>query len=182
MKDMVRLAIILMICTTLFGCPSAPVKEEETTAEQAQAEQPEAQNTAEEAVPAGATTGPEFTRDAINDQASQLADKVIYFDFDQSMIRPEYMELIHAHSRYLSLYPDVKVRLEGHTDERGTREYNVALGEARAKAVERLMQLNGVSTDQLEAISYGEEVPAVQGHNEDAWGKNRRVELIYETR
>jgi len=122
----------------------------------------------------------EFPRGAINDPSSLLAQKIIYFDFDQSNIRPEFVETIAAHGRYLATYSNVKVRLEGHADERGSREYNVALGERRAVAVRRQLLLQGVGAEQLEVVSYGEELPAALGHNEEAWAKNRRVEIVYQ--
>jgi len=89
---------------------------------------------------------------------------------------------LEAHARYLAQHPSASVRLEGHADERGTREYNIALGERRAKAVERLLIVNGASTSQVETISYGEEKPAVLGSGEQSWAQNRRVELIYNKR
>ncbi len=122
----------------------------------------------------------EFAREAINDPASLLAQKIVYFDFDQSGVRGEFVDLISAHGRYLATYPEVRVRLEGHADERGSREYNVALGERRALAVRRQLLLEGVSDGQLEALSYGEELPAALGQTEEAWAKNRRVELVYQ--
>jgi len=106
---------------------------------------------------------------------------VFYFDFDQAVVRQEGFADLEAHARYLSQNPSASVRLEGHADERGTREYNMALGERRAKAVERLLVVNGASSSQIESISFGEEKPAVLGHSSEAWSKNRRVELIYQS-
>lgn len=108
------------------------------------------------------------------------AERVIYFDFDAVDIRTENLELIRQHGRFLAQNPDGRVRLEGHTDERGTREYNVALGEGRSKAIARIMQLQGVSSAQMRSVSYGEELPIDEAHNEAAWAKNRRVNIIYE--
>jgi len=122
----------------------------------------------------------EFRRDAINDPSSALAEKIIYFDFDQSTIRDQYVDLIAAHGRYLATYGEVKVRLEGHADERGSREYNIALGEGRGLSVRRQLLLQGVNADQMEVISYGEELPAALGQSEEAWQQNRRVEIVYQ--
>lgn len=108
------------------------------------------------------------------------AERIIYFDFDQAEIRPEYLNIVAEHGRYLAQNTDGRVRLEGHTDERGTREYNIALGENRAKAVARMLQLQGVSSAQLRTISYGEELPAQDGSNPAAWDRNRRVQIVYE--
>ncbi|KAA0875120.1 peptidoglycan-associated lipoprotein Pal [Nitrincola tapanii] len=107
---------------------------------------------------------------------------VFYFDFDRAVVRQEGFSDLEGHARYLAANPSAAVRLEGHADERGTREYNMALGERRAKAVERLLVVNGVQARQIETISYGEERPAVTGNHEGAWSQNRRVELKYVSR
>ncbi len=107
---------------------------------------------------------------------------VFYFDFDQSVVKQEGFADLEGHAAYLASNPSAKVRLEGHADERGTREYNIALGEARANAVARLLIVNGASNGQIETISYGEEKSAVLGHTESEWALNRRVELSYVSR
>lgn len=117
--------------------------------------------------------------DELNNPESPLHQRVVYFDFDKSDIKDEYKSLLKAHAQYLADHPDIHVTLEGNTDERGTREYNMALGERRAKAVYQYLTLSGVSPSQLKTISYGEERPAALGHDESAWSKNRRVELDY---
>ena len=104
---------------------------------------------------------------------------IIYFDFDRSDIRPEYASLISSHAKYLAGSSAVKIRLEGHTDERGSREYNIALAERRAQAVRRALMLQGAGDAQLTTVSYGEERPATAGSDESAYEKNRRVELVY---
>ena len=105
--------------------------------------------------------------------------RVIYFDFDSSEIRPEFVSVIAAHAHALARNASVRVRLEGHTDERGSPEYNIGLGERRAQAVRRALMLQGVTDAQVATVSYGEERPAVAGQDESAWAKNRRVEFIY---
>lgn len=107
---------------------------------------------------------------------------VFYFDFDQSVVKQEGFADLEGHAKYLANNPSATVRLEGHADERGTREYNIALGEARANAVARLLMVNGASSSQIETISYGEEKPAMLGHTESEWALNRRVELSYTSR
>jgi peptidoglycan-associated lipoprotein len=104
---------------------------------------------------------------------------VIYFDFDRSDIRPEYASLINSHAKHLASAGGVKIRVEGHTDERGSREYNIALAERRAQAVRRALMLQGAGDAQLTTVSYGEERPAVAGSDESVYAKNRRVELVY---
>ncbi len=105
--------------------------------------------------------------------------RIIYFDFDSFIVKPEYQSVLEGHSRYLKASSARKVMLEGHTDERGGREYNLALGQKRAEAVRRSLALLGVPDAQMEAVSYGEEKPAAQGHSESAFAQNRRVELSY---
>jgi peptidoglycan-associated lipoprotein len=111
--------------------------------------------------------------------AGGMAGKVIYFDFDKSDIKPEFTVIITANARNLTAHPNLKVKLEGNTDERGTREYNIGLGERRAQAVRRALMLQGVAESQLTTVSFGAERPAVEGDDEAAWAKNRRVEVVY---
>ena len=108
-----------------------------------------------------------------------MARKVIYFDFDKSEIKPEFADVISAHARNLTSHPNLKMKLEGNTDERGTREYNIGLGERRAQAVRRALMLQGVAESQLTTVSFGSERPAAEGDDEAAWSQNRRVELVY---
>ena len=108
-----------------------------------------------------------------------LAKRTVYFDFDSSEIRGEGTEIVAAHAKYLAARGGIKVRLEGHTDERGSREYNIGLGERRAQAVRRALLLQGATEGQLSTVSYGEERPAAAGSDETAWTKNRRVEVVY---
>lgn len=108
-----------------------------------------------------------------------LTETVIYFDFDTARIRPQYSEVLAAHARRLAANPGISVRLEGHADERGSREYNIGLGERRAQAVRQALMLQGVDSVQITTVSYGEERPADSASDEQAWAKNRRVELAY---
>ena len=112
-------------------------------------------------------------------QAGLLAKRVIYFDFDNSEIKGEGTDIVAAHAKHLASTPRARVRLEGHTDERGSREYNIGLGERRAQAVRRALLLQGATDPQLSTVSYGEERPAAAGSDEAAWTKNRRVEIVY---
>jgi peptidoglycan-associated lipoprotein len=114
-------------------------------------------------------------------QAGLLAKRTVYFDFDSSEIKGDGTDIVAAHAKYLASNPAARVRLEGHTDERGSREYNIGLGERRAQAVRRALLLQGASDAQLSTVSYGEERPAAAGNNEEAWAKNRRVEVVYLT-
>ncbi|MCC3750766.1 MAG: peptidoglycan-associated lipoprotein Pal [Halorhodospira halophila] len=116
----------------------------------------------------------------LDEPDSPLATRRVHFAFDSSDIRDEDIPVLEAHAEFLREHPDERMTIEGHTDERGSREYNLALGERRAEAVERLLRANGARSDQLEVVSYGEEDPLIDESNEDAWAENRRAELLYE--
>lgn len=113
---------------------------------------------------------------------SPLAARVIYFEYDSAKVSDESLALLEAHGNFIAGNGNVFVRLEGHADERGSREYNIALGDRRAQSVRRILLFQGSSTDQIDTISYGEEQPAALGHEDSAWSRNRRVELVYEVR
>lgn len=115
----------------------------------------------------------------LNDPNNLLSQRVIFFDYNRSTIRPEYMVVLNTHAKLLAKSPELKMRLEGHADERGSREYNVALSEDRARSVKRLMGTQGAQGYQMTTLGYGEELPLVSGHGQDSWQKNRRVEIKY---
>ncbi len=108
-----------------------------------------------------------------------LANRTIYFEFDSAKLSSESIQILETHGNFIAGNGEVSVRLEGHADERGSREYNIALGDRRAQSVRRVLLFQGASVDQIETVSYGEEQPLMSGHTEEAWSKNRRVELIY---
>lgn len=109
-----------------------------------------------------------------------LEQTIVYFGYDRSEIRPEFKDVLNAHAEYLVANPQARVVLEGHCDERGTVEYNLALGERRADTVKRYLVVQGVNPSQLESVSFGEERPAEVGATESAWSKNRRTEIKYQ--
>ena len=115
----------------------------------------------------------------LSEPGSPLANRVVYFETDSNAVRREDHHVLEAHGRYLARHPNVTVRLEGHTDERGAREYNLGLGERRAKSVQRILMLQGAANKQFRATTYGEERPAFDGHSEAAWRQNRRVQIYY---
>ena len=127
----------------------------------------------------GASQGGVWTGNPLDDPNSLLSTKTIYFDFDQSTIRSEFVDVLRAHAAYLNTNRTVSVLIEGHADERGSREYNIALGERRANTIKRFLQAEGVSSAQINTISYGEERPAALGHDEVSWAENRRGVLVY---
>lgn len=116
------------------------------------------------------------------EKESPLATRIIYFEYNSAKVNQDSMNILQTHGDFISENGNVHVRLEGHADERGSREFNVALGDRRNQSVRRMLLFQGASTDQIDTVSYGEELPAVLGHNEEAWNKNRRVELIYEVK
>ena len=121
-----------------------------------------------------------YAENAINDANNVLFEKIVYFSFDSNAVTDDYIELVKHHGKYLSFNTNASVRLEGHADERGTREYNVALAEQRALAVKQLMLFEGASKDQISIISYGEEKPVSFGHDDESMSLNRRVEIVYQ--
>ena len=113
------------------------------------------------------------------EQRRLMQQLVVYFDYDEAEILPEFNALLQAHGQFLARNPNSQLRLEGHADERGSREYNIGLGERRAQAVRRVLTLQGAAQSQLTTVSYGEERPAQSGSDDEAWRLNRRVELVY---
>lgn len=164
------LAAIAAAALLLSGCPSKPVTEAEPGAGRVP-------GTGAETRPLPGQAG--YTAADLNDPSSPLYQRVIYFDYDRADILPQFVDVLRAHALYLSTNPTAAVTLEGHTDERGTREYNLALGDQRADAVRRFMLAEGVAEGQMRILSYGEEKPAAPGHDEAAWALNRRVVLVY---
>ncbi len=165
--------LITTLLISLAGCKFAPVKKRGGGEEAAIGSETETGRTS------GIEAGGALDIKALNDPASPLSKRVLYFELDSSQISDEDREIIAAHARFLAAHPDISIVLEGHADERGTREYNLALGERRAKAVQQLLVLQGVDPRQVQVISFGEERPVALDHNESAWRLNRRVEILY---
>jgi peptidoglycan-associated lipoprotein len=134
------------------------------------------------AVEAGAVAGESLEAQATEAQAALLEMTVFYFDFDQSSLKEDGKDALKAHAAYLAANASARVVLEGHADERGTVEYNLALGERRAMTVRRFLMANGAKAGQLQVVSFGEERPAAVAHDAAAWAKNRRVEVKYQSR
>jgi peptidoglycan-associated lipoprotein len=171
MQIKLGLAAVVVGCLWLAGCATGtsttPPVEDKTTSPQT------SQSLPQQTTPKGT----ELSGTAAD--AALIAKRRVYFAFDSSQLDDENRKIVEAHARNLAANPNIKVHLEGHCDERGTREYNVALGERRAQAVERAMRVLGVASNRITTVSYGEEKPVDPGHNEAAWAKNRRVEILY---
>ncbi|HET6554638.1 MAG TPA: peptidoglycan-associated lipoprotein Pal [Dyella sp.] len=165
MNKTVRVALVALLCVGAAACSKkAEVKP------QPQPEQPPMAQPAE--------TGHKYTPADLDTDAC-LRQRVVYFDFDKDEIKPEFQQIMACHAKYLQDRPMAQIRLEGNADERGTREYNLGLGERRGNAVSSALQSNGGSASQVNVISYGKEKPVCREHNEDCWSKNRRVEIVY---
>jgi peptidoglycan-associated lipoprotein len=117
--------------------------------------------------------------DIIYEPTTSEMGNIVFFDYDSSELRAEDTDIVASHARQLSMNPNLTVRLEGHADERGSREYNIGLGERRAQTVRRLLLIQGASASQVSTVSFGEERPAAEGSNEAAYAQNRRVEIVY---
>jgi len=165
-----RVSLVLLVSSLalLAGCPSKPKELP-----------PQAQT------PTTDTSGIDTSPVTSDETAMQgpsgelLSKRIVYFDFDRADIRADSQTVVSAHAAFLAKNANIKVRLEGHADERGSREYNIGLGERRGQAVRRALLLTGVSEMQLTTVSYGEERPAAAGSDEQAYGLNRRVEIVY---
>ncbi len=170
-------ALTLIAAAVLAGC-SSPVKlDEPVTVKDVSTTQPP--QVAQQQKPVETQTGVQtvdlFTQ--LSQEANGSGKRTIYFDFDSDVVKEEYRPLVDLHARRLKARSQAALMLEGNTDERGGREYNLALGQRRAEAVAKSLTLLGAGANQVEAVSFGKERPAVQGSGEEAWAKNRRVEL-----
>ena len=171
MKSAWRLILALMIALTLAACQTTPDEPEPTP-------EPEPPKTD---VDTSAAPDPHDYTDSRNfdNPESLLSKRVIYFDFDKSTVRPEFRGIVSAHAAYAAANSSARVTLEGHADERGTREYNLGLGERRGNAVSGLMSAQGSRSSQLTVVSYGEERPTCRVSDDECWSQNRRVEIVY---
>lgn len=175
MKTALRFTALVMLAAILAACAREVVEEPAP---------PEPPAPTERAPVETDRVDPRDYSDARNldNPDSLLSQRVIYFEFDRSNVRSEFRPIVEAHAEYLRANPSARVILEGHTDERGSREYNLGLGERRGNAVDELLQAGGVPSRQIEVVSYGEERPVCRDSNEDCWQRNRRTEIVYTAR
>ena len=174
----IRILFVIGLAFLLLGCSKDQVKEEEPV----EVTDLNANSTASDEDSAqtyGAEDDSGSTFSQLDDPQSPLSVRIIYFEYDSTQISSDYRSAIEAHSLYLQQNPNTYIILEGHADERGSREYNLALGESRAKAVKQQMLLLGATSNQIRLVSYGEERPANDGHDDMSWQQNRRVEILY---
>lgn len=174
-----KLVISVVLLNLLAACasqqPKAPVVEAPVTTAPAAAPAP--------AAPVSGVTAPapapKAEVDPLNDPASILSNRSVYYPFDVDVVQDNDKPIVQAHAKYLSEHANRKVRLEGNCDERGSNEYNLALGQRRADGVQKMLVLGGAKNGQLESVSYGEEKPKASGHDEASWSQNRRTDLNY---
>jgi peptidoglycan-associated lipoprotein len=177
MNIALRLLLTLTVAVALAAC--------KTTEPVSDAPEPTADTPAPvEDVVTVAAPDPRDYSDARNfdNTESLLSKRVIYFDFDKSNVKQEYRGIVSAHAAYMAAHSSARVTLEGHADERGTREYNLGLGERRGNSITGLLSAGGATGDQQDVVSYGEERPVCRVSNEDCWWQNRRVEIVYTAR
>lgn len=169
-----RLSLALVVTALVAGCSSGVKLDDKPVDGSLTSQGAGGAGTSQSGV-----SGVDLTGSAADKAGPQGVSRIVYFDFDSYVVRPEAQPQIEAHAKFIKSHPGSKVQLEGHTDERGGREYNLALGQKRAEAVRRALGLLGVNDAQMEAVSYGKEKPAAEGHSEDAYAQNRRVEISY---
>ncbi|MFX1673151.1 peptidoglycan-associated lipoprotein Pal [Paraburkholderia sp. A2WS-5] len=165
-SNKVRLALAVMMVGALAACKSGVKTDNENAG--AMNTQPNPNAVAQVNV------------DELNNPNSPLAKRSVYFDFDSYSVKDDYQSLLQAHAQYLKTHPQRHVLIQGNTDERGSSEYNLALGQKRAEAVRKVLALDGVGDSQMEAVSLGKEKPVAAGHDEASWSQNRRADLVYQ--
>jgi len=164
---MKKIVISIVLANLLVACASQKPKEAEKPA-------PAPEPVVEQAAPA-----PVVEVDPLNDPANILSSRSVYYALDKDAVEGTYRPLVQAHGKYLGEHSDRNVRVEGNADERGSNEYNLALGQRRANGVKKMLVLSGAKSSQIETVSYGEEKPKATGHNESSWSQNRRSDIKY---
>src|SRR5262245_28019696 len=174
MKPALRIIPFAVLAALAVGCST------QQTSDPAAATQSQSQSGSATTSPSG-QSGPSSLGNTPDPKRRQgmLANRSIYYDFDKYELKPESRALIEAHARYLRENPNVKVRIEGNADERGSTEYNLALGQQRSNGVLKVMTLLGVPEGRIEAVSFGKEKPKAAGHDEGSWAENRRSDIVY---
>ena len=171
--------IILSAIAFLAACSNNAVKTNTTAPVPTPVNDAAKQSVTPEAKPTSVTQS-SMLINPLTDPNNILSKRSVYFDFDKYNIKPEFKPLVEAHAKYLTTHAEASCKLEGNADERGSREYNLALGQKRAVSVKSALKVAGVADKQLDTISYGKEKPIADGHNEEAWSQNRRTDIKYQ--
>lgn len=178
---MKRLLLAVMASAILAACSSTPTKEQDGAAVEdrggaAAQQKPPTQATGPTTTP---LTPKGVSGNPLKDPSNILSKRSVYFELDSNVVKDEFKPLVSAHARYLQQNRNAKMTVQGNADERGSREYNLALGQRRADAVRQAMQLLGAQNSQIETVSFGEEKPKGTGHDEKSWAENRRADIVY---
>ena len=174
---MKNVALYLAIAALAAGCSSTETKTDAPVTERSAVSQPSPSASA--STTSRPTTQPAIAGNPLRDPSNILSKRSVFFEYDSNAVKDEYQGMVQAHSRYLGDKRDSKIRIEGNCDERGSREYNLALGQRRAESVKKVMTVLGVGDARIETTSYGEEKPAALGHDEASWAQNRRADIKY---
>ena len=174
---MKKILLSIAMASLVAACGSQEVKKDVPVSDRTTpTTQPTTPTTATTTSP---TTQPTISANPLTDPKNVLSKRSVYFDFDSNAVKDEFRGLIQAHARYMVDKKDTKIRVEGNCDERGSREYNLALGQRRAESVKKVMTVLGVQDGRIETVSFGEEKPAAPGHDEASWAQNRRGDIKY---
>lgn len=180
---MKRILTVILATAILAACSSSPTKEQDSASVEDRGGSPPPAPKSPTAGGPGTSTSPldgkGVSGNPLKDPSNVLSKRSIYFELDSNVVKEEFKPLVAAHARYLQQNPAQKMTVQGNADERGSREYNLALGQRRADAVKQMMQLLGAKSDQIETVSFGEEKPKSTGHDEASWSENRRADLAY---
>jgi peptidoglycan-associated lipoprotein len=176
---MKKIALYLAIAALAAACASTDKKTDAPVADRSPTTSTPSTGTANPSGTARPSTTDNVAGNPLRDPNNILSKRSVYFDYDSNAVKDEFRGLVQAHSRYMSDKRDSRIRIEGNCDERGSREYNLALGQRRAEAVKRVMTVLGVQDGRIETVSFGEEKPAATGHDEQAWAQNRRADIKY---
>ena len=176
---MKQIAIYLVLAGLAAGCASQEKKDAPIADRSSGATTTPPSSTNQPTSTPRPTTSGTVAGNPLRDPSNILSKRSVYFEYDSNAVKDEYRGMVQAHSRYMTDKRDSKVRIEGNCDERGSREYNLALGQRRAEAVKKVMTVLGVPDARIETISYGEEKPVATGHDEQAWSQNRRADIKY---
>ena len=178
---MKKLLIVALMTGTLAACGSSPTKEQDGAA--VEDRKPGEVVDRPPVKPVDKTTGIQdksFLGSELKDPKNILSKRSIFFDYDSNLVKDEFKPIVTAHARYLQQHPTAKMRIEGNADDRGSREYNLALGQRRSDAVRQMMQLLGAKAEQIETVSFGEEKPKCTEQTESCWSQNRRGDIAYQ--
>ncbi len=176
---LIRLISLAAAALLVAGCATTKLDEPAPVTDKSSGAKPAASTQTGPDARAVARVDAQQRADPLNDPNSPLSKRSVFFDFDSFVVKPEFQSLVETHAKYLTTEKSRKVVIEGNADERGSREYNLALGQKRADAVKSRLQLLGVADAQVETVSFGEEKPRATGHDEASWAQNRRADLNY---